>query len=270
MLECLWADADGVPPLDRGLAYGDGLFETIRINGHVASLGERHLRRMQRDAARLGISVSYAELADALERAVERYAGPAPWVLKLLLTRGVGGRGYRPPEPAHPCLIISHSPMPAVPEAPVAVDIWSHPLVIDPLLAGIKHLNRLPQVMASRAMPDWAWETLMTDVDGALVEGSRTNLIALAGTVCITPPAGELAVAGVAREALLEALPDLGLSLEERAVTDADMTHPEFGGLLLTNSVVGGVAIERIGEQRLPITERLATIRSFLADAVGS
>ncbi|MEC7377206.1 MAG: aminotransferase class IV, partial [Pseudomonadota bacterium] len=97
MFRLFWADESGLPADDRGAAYGDGLFETIRMEGQRAVLLSRHLERMVRDALRLGISVSRRDLArvcsEATERLHARYQGG--WVLKLVLTRGSGGRGYR-------------------------------------------------------------------------------------------------------------------------------------------------------------------------------
>ncbi|HCR47060.1 MAG TPA: aminodeoxychorismate lyase, partial [Marinobacter hydrocarbonoclasticus] len=99
MLKLYWADDDCLLPGDRGLAYGDGLFETIRVNGDSAPLLVYHLDRLVRDAGRLGISLSRPELESAVAGAMQRYGaihGGSHWVLKLVVTRGSGGRGYRP------------------------------------------------------------------------------------------------------------------------------------------------------------------------------
>ena len=98
MLKLYWADDDCLLPGDRGLAYGDGLFETIRVNGDSAPLLVYHLDRLVRDAGRLGISLSRPELESAVAGAMQRYGaihGGSHWVLKLVVTRGSGGRGYR-------------------------------------------------------------------------------------------------------------------------------------------------------------------------------
>lgn len=270
MLERIWADEATLPASDRGLAYGDGLFETIRINGREPRFRGRHLRRLADDAARLGIPVDMDELAIALDDAVDRYATPGNWVLKLILTRGSGGRGYRPPASVQPRLCLSRHDCPPSPSQPVAVSRCPHPLVVDPRLAGIKSLNRLPQVLASQGMPEWAYEALMGSPDGDLLEGTRTNIMARIGDDWVTPAVESLAVAGVARQAALDELVRLGESVQLRAITRADIHDPAFGGLMLMNSVVGGIVVGRIDQFELPQSEALARIRSFLSDAVGS
>ncbi|WP_165495834.1 aminotransferase class IV [Marinobacter halodurans] len=270
MLERIWADESTFPVADRGLAYGDGLFETIRFNGRQANLRDRHLRRLTNDAGRLGIPASREALASALDAAVDRYATPGSWVLKLILTRGSGGRGYRPPASAHPRLCLSRHECPPSPAQPVAVSRCPNPLVVDPQLAGIKSLNRLPQVLASQTMPEWAYEALMGSPNGDLLEGTRTNLIARVGDHWVTPAVDTLAVAGVARQAALDELARLGESVQLRAITRVDIHDSDFGGLMLMNSVVGGIMVGWIDQFELPRHEALARIRSFLSDAVGS
>lgn len=269
MVEYVWADRQALPADDRGLAYGDGLFETIRIQGRRPTLADYHVRRLIQGAERLAIPLVHHELAEALQAAVERYASPEDWVLKLILTRGTGGRGYRPDPVTRPRLIISRHSMPPVPPTEVAVSISAHPLVIDPLLAGLKTLNRLPQVLASQSMPDWAYESLMVDAAGAYLEGTRTNLFAYMAGEWITPPVQQLAVAGVARQATIDHLESIGEVIEYRAIMPDDLTHADFGGLLLTNSVVGTVDVGEIDGLRLPMDVSLAKIRSFLAEALG-
>ena len=134
-----------MPAADRGLAYGDGLFETIRAEGSSAPWLDYHLARLVRDAARLGIEVRQDELLAASREALERYGSPGKvWVLKLILTRGAGGRGYRPGGGMEPNLLVSCSDAPPMPDsAGVVVEFSSVPLTVNPLLAGIKSLNRL-------------------------------------------------------------------------------------------------------------------------------
>ncbi|WP_168203163.1 aminodeoxychorismate lyase [Marinobacter fonticola] len=270
MAACIWAEEQSIPADDRGLAYGDGLFETIRIRNHRPTLVDFHLQRLLTSAERLGIPLGADTLAHVLHEATERYGDCGDWVLKLILTRGTGGRGYRPDANCKPRLIASHHRLPPQPRGAVGVTICPHPLVVDPLVAGMKTLNRLPQVLASQAMPDWAYESLMTDSSGGLLEGTRTNVFARVAGVWVTPPASVLAVAGVARQAIIDYLDGQEETVDYRPITQVDLQHWDFDGLLLTNSVVGAIAIEQINDTRLPMGPSLAKIRSFLAEAVGS
>lgn len=263
MFRLFWADEQGLPPDDRGLTYGDGLFETIRMEGHKGVLLSRHLERMARDAGRLGIVVTPRELARVCTEAANRFAGrfPATWVLKLILTRGSGGRGYRPDSGARPNLLVSSSGSPPAPATDgVAVDFSRIPLTVNPLLAGIKSLGRLEQVMAAAEIVDPLFEVIMSDRDGHLVEGTRTNLLMRLDGTWVTPPASGLAVAGVLRQWLLERLRCQGEAVTERAVAVDDVLGPACQGLFLLNSVLGVVPVRTIAGHDLPVDNGLATI----------
>ncbi|WP_417521138.1 aminotransferase class IV [Marinobacter sp.] len=267
MFNLYWADESGFPAGDRGAAYGDGLFETIRMHGHRGVLLSRHLDRLVRDAGRLGIPVALRDLSKAYSTTVSRYAarytGKAgdDWILKLTLTRGEGGRGYQPGAGMRPNLIVSSSPMPALPSpSGVAVDFSRVPLTVNPLLTGIKSLNRLEQVMAAREIEGELFEVIMADNDGNLVEGTRTNLLLKVPNGWVTPPTKSLAVAGILRQWLLERLRAKGELVIERAMGIGDVMAPDCQGLYLLNSVLGVVPVRQLAGQDLPADDGVATI----------
>jgi 4-amino-4-deoxychorismate lyase len=259
-----WADEGGLPADDRGLSYGDGLFETIRMSGQKGVLLSRHLERMVRDAGRLGIEVSRKELANVCVEAAQRFADRFRvdgWILKLTLTRGSGGRGYRPDPGMEPNLLVSASPLPPSPDpGGVAVDFSKVPLAVNPLLTGIKSLNRIEQVLAAAELGPSLFEVIMADADGNLVEGTRTNLLLRQDGCWVTPPASSLAVAGVLRQWLLERLRQRGETVTERPVTINDVLGPDCQGLFLLNSVLGIVPVRTIAGHDLPVESGLATI----------
>ena len=268
MFNLYWADESGLPAGDRGVAYGDGLFETIRMHGDRGVLLSRHLARMVRDAGRLGIPVAITDLRKACTAAVSRYAdrfankeNDCGWVLKLTLTRGEGGRGYQPGSGIRPNLMVSASPMAAAPFTfGAAADVSRVPLTVNPLLAGIKSLNRLEQVMAAREITGELFEVVMSDSAGNLVEGTRTNLLLRVPGVWVTPPAKSLAVAGILGQWVLEKLRAKGEVVEERAVSIGDVLGPHCEGFYLLNSVIGVVPVRRFAGQDLPADDGLATI----------
>ncbi|HTN33565.1 MAG TPA: aminotransferase class IV [Marinobacter sp.] len=267
MINLFWADECGLPANDRGLAYGDGLFETIRMEGVRGALLARHLERMSRDAGRLGIAVSRNELKEVCAKAAERFSGRYQdgWVLKLLLTRGAGGRGYRSEVGMRPNLLVSGAVLPP-PVSPlgVAVDLSRVALTVHPLFVGIKSLNRLEQVMASREINDSLFEVVMSNHEGHLVEGTRTNLILKIPDGWITPPKSSLAVAGVMRQWVLDSLHERGESIVERPLTMADVLDPGCRGLFLLNSVQGVVPVREFAGHHLPVDSGLATICNLL------
>jgi len=264
VLKVIYSDSQGVPATDRGLAYGDGLFETIRMCGRRAVLRRHHLNRMVSDANRLGIGVDYVNLNHQLSRAAERLAPAGEsgwWILKLILTRGSGGRGYRPPKSSEPTLIVSAAALPPLPASDgVVARCASFPLTVNPRLAGIKTLNRLVQVMASREFTGTEWELIMTDLSGHLVEGTRTNLLARVGNEWVTPPVSAIAVAGVMRQFAMETLMTAGEAIAERSLPQDIASLSGLRGLYLLNSVFGAVPVRELDSVNLPVDRTLATI----------
>ncbi len=262
------AEEAGPLASDRGLAYGDGLFETIRMQGRQGTLLSRHVARLVQDAGRLGISVSRTAVLDAFHQGVARFAtdfGDRPWVLKLVLTRGGGGRGYRPDPKGAPHLVVVASPAPeAPPENGVVVDFSSVPLTVNPLLAGIKSLNRLEQVLAARALQGDLFEVIQSNSEGHLVEGTRTNLLVRSVNGWLTPPTAQLAVAGVMRQWVLERLRARGEPVAERPVLPGDVLGDDGTALYLLNSVLGVVPVRNLAGHDLPVDKGLATICDLL------
>ncbi|GAB1407952.1 aminodeoxychorismate lyase [Thermomonas brevis] len=198
------ARADGVSAANRSLHYGDGLFETMRVQDGGVPLLKRHLSRLRDGARRLGI---VAPGADVLAARIDAHiAGCEGGVLKLLLARGEGGRGYAPMADALPFWMLSLHPLPQLPAGGLRLGWCGIRVAIQPALAGIKHCNRLEQVLA-RAEVEAAShdEGLLQDVDGRVVSATSANLLLLRGGRWTTPPVERCGVAGVLRGWLLDA-----------------------------------------------------------------
>jgi len=268
VLRVFWAENGGLPASDRGLAYGDGLFETILMVGARGTLVGCHLDRLVRDAGRLGIPVTRAEVQDVYTRAASHYGhsrAGTRWVLKLILTRGAGGRGYRPDPRMTPNLLVSATAAPpGVPAGGVVVAYSRVPLTVNPLFAGIKSLNRLEQVMAARELGGDAFEVLQSNAYGELVEGTRTNLLLHTTEGWITPPPESLAVAGVMRDWVLERLRARSEVVIERPLLPEHIAGPACRAFYLLNSVLGVIAVRNLASQNLPVDSGLATICDLL------
>ena len=256
----VWIDGrrqDRVSVCDRGFRYGDGLFETLLIRGQRPCLWAAHLDRLQRGCRRLGIPMPPP---DTLWReALAACRGVDAGVLRLQLTRGPGGRGYAPPEDPRPTRVFSLHPLPAGLEERrrdgVTVRLCRTPLGINPVLAGLKHCNRLEQVLARREWSDPAvYEGLMCDTEGWLVEGVTTNLFWRRGDVLLTPVIDRCGVAGVVRGWVMACLRAWGVPVEE--VRERPQALPAADEVFLTNSVIGIVPVVRWqGEAAWPVGE---------------
>ena len=226
--------ADAVPADDRGLHYGHGLFETMRLSGAGIPLWSRHRARLLRDAAVLGVVVDPAIIERELQLALALW--PPEGVVKLLVTARGGDSGYRAEPTTQSNRIFGYRPVPA-PRAPLRALLCRHRLSDNPLSAGIKHLNRLDQVLAARELPPDR-EGLLLDHAGHVVEGLSGNLFVKMAAGWSTPPLTRAGVRGVMRELLIEEVfPALGVPVLEQAVTEADLFGAE--ALFLCNAVRG-------------------------------
>ncbi|MGD8236478.1 MAG: aminodeoxychorismate lyase [Chromatiales bacterium] len=207
-------NSECLPVLDRGLQYGDGLFETIAFIGDEAPLWERHMRRLHHGCETLGITPP--ETALLLEEA-RSLVGEGRRILKIIVTRGQQGRGYFPDE-GEPTRLLYTRPWrsPAPDESGgIRAHLCRTRLARGGVLAGLKTLNRLEQVMAAReAAAAGCSEGVLCDADGFLVEGIMSNLFWSAGGRLFTPDLQQCGVAGVMREFVLDVASRAGLPVE--------------------------------------------------------
>ncbi len=238
-----WVDgspAAEVPADDRGLAYGDGLFETFVLRHGRIAHWPLHLARLSAGCRRLGMDLP--DPAPALAPLCEAASVYPRAVGKLLLTRGSGGRGYRPPLPASPRLISALHAWPDYPSerrgAGVVVRVCSQRVSTNPDLAGLKHLNRLDNVLARGEWDDEGIaEGLMCDADGYLIEGTMTNLFLVHGDRLSTPLLDRAGVAGITRGRIIDWAGRTGRSIGQRRLTLDDMNTAEEA--FVCNSVIG-------------------------------
>jgi 4-amino-4-deoxychorismate lyase len=236
---------------DRGLQYGDGVFETMRVRGGKVRLLQYHMERLYAGCHRLAIAgpamrVLRAELAAAARRRREG-------VLKLIVTRGPGARGYRPSGTERSTRILSLHALPAgLRGAPARVRVCATLLGQNSSLAGLKTLNRLESVLARAEWRDArVWEGLMRDTDENIVCGTMSNLFLRNGSALLTPLVDRCGVAGVMRRWVLQAARSLKLEPQERRIRWQDLIAAEE--VFMSNAVVGlkSVAVIERGRERL-------------------
>jgi 4-amino-4-deoxychorismate lyase len=231
---------DWVSAQDRGLQYGDGVFETIAVVDGCPCLWDQHLTRLHSGAARLGIPVPESQLIQRESRAVIGTAQRG--VLKLTLTRGVGGRGYRPPKRPVPTRVLAFHPWPSYPASwsreGVSVISCQTRLGENRALAGIKHLNRLEQVLARAEWSDPAIaEGILRDASDRVVEGTMSNLFVWQGNGLLTPRLDRCGVRGLVRDLVLQIAAEQQIATAEAEVPHEDLSVAE--AMFLTNSLIG-------------------------------
>ncbi|MFM2005777.1 MAG: hypothetical protein RLZZ09_1432 [Pseudomonadota bacterium] len=255
--------------LDRGFQYGDGVFTTILLREGVPQFLDQHLERLRRDCGRLGIPPVESIL---LRRDIKSVIGDErQGVIKIQITRGLGGRGYRPPEIVSPTRVVALHPLPGFPDQypseGIEVRYCRTRLGINPALAGIKHMNRLEQVLARS---EWTngriAEGLMLDHEGQLVEGTMSNVFLVKDGQLRTPLLDRCGVAGVMRLVLIGAAEMLGIPFIECRLTPEDLNLVDEA--FITNSVVGLWPISCLEGKILPIGPVTCELREWLTKSI--
>ncbi len=228
-------------PLERGLHYGDGLFETIACVGGKPRFLALHLDRLARGARRLGIPPPGVV---ELRREILALAAPGDRaVIKVLLTRGVAAaRGYGSSGRAAGTRITLRYPWepedPRIAQEGVRVRTAALRLAENPALAGIKHLNRLEQVLARREWSDpQIAEALMFSAGGKLISGVMSNVFLVEGRRLRTPLLDRCGVAGIMRQVVMREAAHLGIATEEAALGGEDLSRTRE--LFLTSALIG-------------------------------
>ena len=192
---------------DRGLAYGDGVFRTLRMQSGRPVCWERQYAKLQRDSGALKISCPSALV---LSSELQQLGKIQPeGVAKIVITRGVSARGYAPSAQTEATRILNINPAHVFPtdfaKSGVRMHVCKVRLGHQVLLAGIKHLNRLENVLAASEWQDQdVPEGLLTDIAGNIISGTRSNLFMLRGNILYTPNLSRCGVAGVQRDRVMD------------------------------------------------------------------
>ena len=225
---------------DRGLQYGDGLFETLAAFDGSCPWFSAHYQRLAAGCERLAIPLPNKEIM--LREVNQAAEGQHKAVIKILLTSGRGGRGYRRPDVLEPNRIVMRHDWPDYPDAywqeGVALKLCHTRLGCNPALAGIKHLNRLEQVVARNEWQGTEYaEGLMCDMQGHVIEGTMSNVFVVRGNALATPSLTACGVDGVMRRWVMQTAKDLNMEVQQTALSVTDIKQADE--VLLTNSLIG-------------------------------
>jgi len=240
---------------DRGLQYGDGLFETMAVHNGKVNLWEDHWQRLKSGCERLWISLPDKKIVEKEIKSLCKNDNDDKFVIKLIVTRGEGQRGYCFSENQNVTRILGIHAWPDYPEKNttegVAVRYCDTVLSENPRLAGIKHLNRLEQVLARNEWNDNEYqEGLMLNLHGDVIDGTMSNIFMVKDSKIFTPDLSLSGVAGVMRKNIIKLAEKIKLSvciekLDKNKLENADE-------LFLTNSLFGIWPVESLGDNTFP------------------
>lgn len=228
---------------DRAFQYGDGLFTTLAVQNKKPQLWPLHKARLLDDSQRLALPIDL----DPLEREIQLQARSINnGVIKIHLSAGVGGRGYQRPAEPKPVITLSTHPIPSYYRQwqDVGIDVDFSPVKLghQPLLAGIKHLNRLEQVLIKqRLVKD---DAIVCDMNDNLIEASASNLFWYAQGAWHTPAITHCGVKGVFRTFVFKVLALLEQPVLESSYPKQQLLTAE--NVFLCNSLMHIVPVKRL------------------------
>jgi 4-amino-4-deoxychorismate lyase len=245
------APCTGVDPQDRAFLYGDGLFTSIRVRAGVALLWPRHLQRLQHGALALAMDANFMQLEeDVVKQAAQMVNG----TLKVIISRGVGTRGYLPPYHVAD-IYLQLFPGTDVVAAQAAIDsglLEGQLGQVMPVLSGVKTLNRLEQVILRIELESLGWpEGLVCDADGLIIEGVYSNCFMQVAGEWWTPPITHSGISGVMRAELLTQLEAHGIAVHVRTLYRDELDQIE--ALFFCNALTEIVPVARLAGRSLSV-----------------
>jgi 4-amino-4-deoxychorismate lyase len=258
---------------DRGFTYGDGVYETCRYANGKIPLWSFHLERLLAGVKHLAIPIEQQILEDYLNTLLNQFNNNQPSaqpnaIVKIIITRGEGGRGYKIPEAASPTYCLSLFPTDELCGETYLngcdVRICQFRLSRNKTLAGLKHLNRLEQIMARMEWQDEVDEGLLLDENNNLIEATAANLFLVKNNTLLTPDLSYAGVAGVMRRVIIEKIAPQStisvviknLTLDALASADEVFLCNSVRGIKPVNRVVGLKDFSTVSK---PLTRQLQT-----------
>ena len=255
------SQSNAVSITDRGLNYGDGFFTTAKIVNGQVEYWHHHKARLAECAERLAFpELDFSPLEQHIHNQVKQ---KQTGVLKILVTRGEGGRGYNLPSECNLTIIVSVLEYPAnynaLAEQGVSLEISPIKLAAQPLLAGLKTLNRLEQVLIKKAMQTQNCDdVLVLDYNNQVIEASAANIFAIKHGKVFTPKLNECGIKGVYLQALCDKL-----TVEFKHITVNDLTKAD--AVFVCNSLMHAVPVNRIEQQCFNVAHSNALLTNLLA-----
>ena len=259
-----------ISPFDRGFAYGDGVFRTIKVVGGLPECWPAHYQKLVADCAAINIVCPSADiLMDDLSLlfSADVTSENNQAVAKIIITRGEGNRGYTPPAITAPMRVVLKSNMLSYPEARftdgVNLTVCETRIAAQPMLAGIKSLNRLENVLARMEWhnPEIA-EGIMLDTSNNVIECTAANIFARFGDTLMTPNLVQCGIAGVTRQRIIDLAHTLSLHISVATFNLEKLLAADE--VIICSSLYGAWQVMKIQEKAMPTGKLAANIRVAL------
>ena len=266
--------------LDRGLAYGDGIFETM--NWRVSKLNkvqiygveywERHLERLKIGCDKIKIPMPSRDLLNRYKNKILKKSLDSEinkGVLKIIITRGVGGRGYKYESNLKPTIIFLSFPAKTIDQklysSGVKVKLCKTDILENKILSGMKHLNRLDSVIARSEWGDNYFEGLFIDKSGNLLEGTMTNIFFIKNKVLYFPKLKSCGIEGIMSQVIKEKTNFFFKDFMERDLKFSEINN--FDAMFLTNSIIRVLPVKHLENVSFKITEELKSLVKYFSSS---
>jgi 4-amino-4-deoxychorismate lyase len=254
-----------ISPFDRGFAYGDGVFRTLVMRNGVPESWPQHYQKLVADCAAINIVCPSAELL--MSDLQQLFLLDEVAVAKIIITRGEGNRGYTPPPITAPMRVVTKSAMPEYPEERFNIGVSLHVcdtrLPLQPKLAGIKHLNRLENVLARMEWNDQnIADGILLDMNDNVIECTAANIFARFGDTLITPSLTQCGVAGITRQRIIALADTISLNVSIETFDLKKLFAADE--VIICNSIYNAWQVKKIHEKTYQSHALAANIRAAL------
>ena len=246
--------ADYININDRSIHYGDGLFETILCNDNNLYYWQQHFQRLQTSAEQLKITCPPEQVfLDDITKLLTDNDSRSACAIKIIVSRGKGERGYKFSKNTAVNRLVMLSSLDAGHSSVLSrkllqgeLFICRQQVSINENLAGLKHLNRLENVMARNEWDAGYIDGLMLNANQHVIEGSMSNLFAITGDQLFTPDLKLSGVNGIMREMIINlAVKNYIKTTVTNLTIDEISTMDE---LFISNSLLGMKAVTKLGD----------------------
>tara|TARA_B100000315_G_C14457273_1_gene532018 strand:+ start:136 stop:951 length:816 start_codon:yes stop_codon:yes gene_type:complete len=254
---------------DRALHYGDGVFETIAVKKSIMEFWKEHYQRLVKGCKTIKIK---CPAENFLKKEINKFIKKIKkekFVLKIIISRGVGGRGYNPPRNTKPTRILGIYNWPKYPQinfkTGIKIGICETRISKQPYLSKIKHLNRLEQIIArSEWKSEKIFESIMLDSSENVIEGTMSNIFGVKKNIFYTPIIKFTGVEGVMREVILKLLEKNKKRFVIKKIKLKELL--KYEEIFICNSVFGILPVKQILKKKIFFGEKTKEIINLLSE----